>query len=385
MHELNRADGVSGANGTGEAGEVNGADTADNTTTRRLLVLTVAASILSCLFVLSYGYALHAPSPHRIRVDVVAPPSTTAQVRGQLEKTAHGGFDVRARSTEHQARADILDTSASGALVVPSSGPARVLTAGAGGVSLQQVVSGGLGGAARMLDRPVRAVDEAPLPAGDRAGQSSFGYEIGLVVPGVAGSIGLYLFGRRIRLWFRVAAALGYAVLSAALGVFMMDGVLGALTGSPWALIATGAAASMVFLLTMAAVHALFGLPGTTLGAAALVIVGNAANGSTVPVPMLPNVYRQVSPWLPNGAAIRSFRDVTYFAGHGLTQPLLALALWALGALTVISLADLLHLRQKRHSGLPPAQIHATPALIHLRRRHAARRSGARIPGRAGR
>ncbi|MFC4030095.1 hypothetical protein ACFO3J_01260 [Streptomyces polygonati] len=360
----------------------------DKAAIRRLLMLTVGASVLSCLFVLSYGYAMHAPAPHRVRVDVVASAPTTAQVRDRLEKAAPGGFEVRTRGSEQDARTDILDTSVYGALVVPPSGPARVLTAGADGVSLQQVVSGQLGGVARKLDRPVRAVDEVPLPAGDRSGQSSFGYEIGLVVPGVIGSVGLYLFGRRIRLWFRVAAAAGYAVLSAALGVVVLDAALGALTGSPWTLMATGAAASMAFLLTMAAAHALFGLPGTALGAGAMLVVGNAANGSTVPAPLLPDVYRQLSPWLPNGAAVRAFRGVVYFSGHGVAQPLLALALWALGALTVISFADLLHTRQKRRSGLRHEQIHATPTVIHLRRRHAARRSATErsaptAPGRA--
>jgi len=344
-------------------------------------MLTIGASILSCLFVLSYGYAMHAPSPHRVRVDVVASPSATAHVRDGLEKALPGGFDVRTRGSEHDARTDILDTSVDGALVVPASGPARVLTAGAEGVSLQQVVSGGLGKAAQLLGHPVQAVDEVPLPAGDRSGQSSFAYEIGLVIPGVIGSIGMYLFGRRIRLWFRVAAALGYAVLSAALGVLVLDVGLGALTGSPWTLMATGAGASMVFVLTMAAVHALFGLPGTALGGGTMLVVGNAANGSTVPVPLLPNVYRQLSPWLPNGAAVRTFRDVVYFSGHGTAQPLLALALWALGALTVISFADLQHMRQKRDTGLRHAEIHATPTVVHLRQRqrhrHAARHSAA--------
>ncbi|SCE41149.1 hypothetical protein GA0115240_15892 [Streptomyces sp. DvalAA-14] len=339
-------------------------------------MLTVGASILSCLFVLSYGYALHAPTPHRVRVDVVAAPSNTARLEQELRKTAPGSFDVRTRSTAQDARTDLHDASVYGALVVPSAGPVQVLTAGAEGLSLQQVVTGRLDMAAQMLHRPVQTVDEAPLPAGDRSGQSSFGLEVGLVVPGIAGSIMLYLFGRRSRLWFRVAAALGYAVLSAALGVLVMDLALGALTGSPWALMATGAAASMAFLLTMAAVHTLFGLPGTALGATAMVIVGNAANGSTVPVPMLPNVYRQVSPWLPNGAAIHAFRNVVYFSGHGLAQPLLTLALWALGSLTVISFADLLHGRQKRRTDTQHAQIHATPTLVHLLRRRTARQPG---------
>ena len=76
--------------------------------------------------------------------------------------------------------------------------------------------------------------------------------------------------------------------------------------------------------------------------------MGNAVNGSTVPVPMLPGGYRQISPWLPNSAAVRAFRDDVYFHGHGMGQPLLALALWAGVALLVIAAVDVVHARQRK-------------------------------------
>jgi len=338
----------------------------DMATIRRLVMLTVGVSVFSCLFVLSYGYASHSPSPHRIRIDVVAPAGTAHRVGTELERLSPGGFEARQRPDEKGARRDIADTSAYGAVVLPASGPARVLTAGAAGPSVQQLVSRDLGQVARTAGRTVREVDLAPLPSGDRAGQSSYVYQFGLLIPSVIGSIGLYLFGRRLRLWFRVTAAVGFAVLASGLGVLVLDGVLGSLTGSPWTLWAAGASAATVFMLTMAAVHALLGMPGTAVGAGTLLVVGNAANGSSVPVPLLPEVYRQIAPWLPNGAAIRAFRNDVYFSGHGMGQPFLALALWTAGALTVLLLADLLHLRRRRHAPSEHARIHATPVVVHL-------------------
>jgi hypothetical protein len=251
-------------------------------------------------------------------------------------------------------------------MVVPASGPIDVLTAGAAGVQIQQVVNDAAARVADAQGRSVRDIDLVPLPTGDRVGQSSFVYEFGLLIPGVIGSVGFYLLGRRVRLWLRVCAAIGYAVLASAFGVLVLDVWLGALTGAPWMLMATATLVAAAFLLTMAALHALLGVPGTAVGAAALLVIGNAVNGSSVPIPFLPDGYRALAPWLPNGAAVAAFRDDVYFGGHGAHQPLLALALWTLSALTVIAATDLLHLRQRHRRLQPHAQIHATPVVNHF-------------------
>ena len=181
------------------------------------------------------------------------------------------------------------------------------------------------------------------------------------------GSVGFYLLGRKVRLWLRVCAAIGYAVLASAFGALVLDVWLGALTGSPWMLMATATLVAAAFLLTMAALHALLGVPGTAVGAAALLVIGNAVNGSSVPIPLLPDGYRALAPWLPNGAAVAAFRDDVYFGGHGAQQPLFALALWTLSALTVIAATDVLHLRQRKRRLLSHAEIHATPVAEHFR------------------
>ncbi|BEP15818.1 DUF3533 domain-containing protein [Acidothermaceae bacterium B102] len=338
-------------------------------TARKMIALTLGASLFSALFVLSYGYAIHSPRPHALRLAVAASPATTHAIRDDLDKALPGGFSVLEVATEAEARRDVLDTIALGALVVSPSGPAELITAGAGGMSAQQTVTTALTAVAKAEGRTVRSVDVAPLPVGDRAGQSSFVYEIGLLIPGVIGSVGFYLLGRRARLWVRVAAATGYAVFSSTLGVLVLDLGLGALTGSPWTLIATGSLVAAAIVLTVATLHALLGLPGTAVAGGGLLVVGNAVNGSTVPIPMLPGGYREIAPWLPNAAAVRAFRDDVYFHGHGMAQPLLALALWAGVALVIIAAVDVVHARQRRAALVDHARIHATPLLTHLRSR----------------
>lgn len=102
-----------------------------------------------------------------------------------------------------------------------------------------------------------------------------------------------------------------------------------------------------------------------------LVFVGNAASGGSVPTAMLPGVYRQISPWLPNGAIVHAVRAVVYFGGHGLGQPLLVLALWAGAGAIVLAANDALHAIERRRTGGAPvaaADIYATPGVVHAAR-----------------
>jgi hypothetical protein len=337
----------------------------------RMVALTVGASLFSLLFILSYGYAIHSPRPHNVRIDVVASAATVATITQDLHHAAPGAFTVRADSTAAQSRRAVRDDEAYGALLVPAGvGRDTLYTASAAGTAVAQAVTGAVSAVAAAQGRPLDEVDLVPLPAGDRAGGSSFVFEIGLLIPAVIGSVGFYLLGRRARLWVRVAAAIGYAVVASAVGVLVLDAVLGALTGSPWTLMATGALTAAAFVLTVAALHAVFGLPGTGIAAGILLVVGNALNGSTVPIPLLPDGYRQIAGWLPNGAAVRAFRSDVYFSGQGQGHALMVLALWAGGALLLLAATDVLHLRQRRLAPETHATIHATPVLEHVVRRH---------------
>ena len=338
---------------------------------RRMVALTVGASLFSLLFVLSYGYAIHSPRPHDVRIDVVAAPAAVAAITQALQRAEPGGFAVRADANAAQARRAVSRDHAYGALVVPAAGRDILYTASAGGVAVAQVVTGALTHVAAAQGRLLEQVDLIPLPAGDRAGGSSFVFEIGLLIPAVVGSVGFYLLGRRARLWVRIAAAAGYAVLASAFGVLVLDVILGALTGSPWTLMATGTLTAAAFVLTIAALHAVLGLPGTGLAAGVLLVIGNALNGSTVPIPMLPDGYRQLAGWLPNASAVQAFRSDTYFSGQGQGHALMVLALWVGVALLVLGATDALHLRRRRLAPDTHQKIHATPLLTLVAQRRA--------------
>ena len=336
---------------------------------RRLFIVAVLAAVLGLGITLSFGYADHAPTPHGVRIAVSAPPQLIAVLSAGLQRADPGGFKVVPATSAHAAIHSVRAQRAAGALVVPPSGSNTLVTAGADGVSQQQVLTAALTAASKSMRRTVRPVDVAPLSQGDHSGLSSFVFGLGLLIPSVLGSVGLFLVGMGRRVWWRVAAAALLALLAAAGGILALDTILGALPSGTAELLAIGFLGALSYVLFVAALQSVVGLPGTGLAAIAFIFVGNAVSGGSVPIAFLPNVFRQIAPWLPNSAIVSGARDAVYFNGHDLGHALLVLGLWPVVAFSVLALVDLLHLSVRRRLPHPAHEIYRTPAVVHLQRR----------------
>ena len=335
---------------------------------RRLFAVAALAALVAFILTLSFGYAYHDPAPHGVRIAVAAPAALAQELAGGLAHADPGGFTVVTVPSAAAVDDSLRTQSAAGGLVAGASGPVTIVTAGAAGTSQQQAVTAVLTAAATALHRQARSLDVVPLPAGDRAGLSVFVFELGLLIPSVIGGIGLFLLGRRFRVWWRVAAAVTFALLAACAAVLVLDPIFGALTGAAAALIGVGILGSFTFVAFVTACQAVTGLPGTGLAALAFVFVGNAVSGGTVPFSFLPDGFRQVAPWLPNGAIVAAARHVVYFPGGNLGHPLLVLGIWLAGSLAVLACVDWLHLAERRRAPEREAEIYATPGVVHLRR-----------------
>lgn len=336
---------------------------------RRLFAIAIFAALLGLGITLSFGYADHDPKPHEVRVAVTAAPVVRAKMAVGLQHAEPGGFDLLSVPSARAATQSVRSQTSAGAWIVPPSGAVTIVTAGAEGVLQQQAITAALTAASQSMRRSTKLLDVAPLSNGDRAGLSSFVFGLGLLLPSVIGGVALFLLGMRLRLWWRVAAATLFALLAACAGVLAMDTVLGALTGASGALIGIGFLGAFSFVLFVAAVQAVVGLPGTALAAVAFVFVGNAVSGGAVPIGFLPGGFRQIAPWLPNNAIVRGARDVVYFHGHDLAHPLLVLGLWPAVALIVLTAVDLIHLSERRHRPHDTPEIYRTPAVVHVGRR----------------
>jgi len=336
---------------------------------RRLFAITVFAALLGLGITLSFGYADHNPQPHGVRIAVAATPAVRAHLAAGLQRAQPGAFDIVAVGSPHAATRSVRSQSTAGALIVPTSGPTTVVTAGAEGLNQKLALTKALTAASSAIHRPAEPADVAPLAAGDSSGLSSFVFGLGLLIPSVIGSVGIFLLGRGLRLWWRVAAGILFALLAAGGVVLATDTILGALTGSGAALLGIAFLGALSFVLFIAALQSVVGLPGTLLAAIAFVFVGNAISGGSVPIGFLPGGFRQVAPWLPNNAIVRGVRDVVYFNGHDLGHPLLVLALWPAVALVILLAVDLLHASERRRAPHLAEDIYSTPAIVHAARR----------------
>jgi hypothetical protein len=323
----------------------------------RLLLLAVGCALLGSFIVFSNEYANHAPGPHNIPIQVVGSPHAVAQLQTGLAKASPGGFSITQASSPAAATRAILRQQADGAIILAGNRPAQILTAGAQGLTLQQQVEKALSSAA--AHRRVVVSDLVPLPSADHSGLSGSNFSLALAIPGVLGSVLLYLSGRRSRVWWRITAAALYAVLVSLFGVLILDFGFGALTGHFAAVFAIGAFGALSYMLFAFACQEIAGTAGTGFAALFFIFIGIVVNGATTPAPLLPAVYREISPWTPNGAIVRAVRAVTYFHGYGLGQPLLALAIWSAAALLVIAGNDL---RRVADGGNHPERAHVSQA-----------------------
>jgi hypothetical protein len=343
---------------------------------RRLITVAIGASIAGLLLSLSFGYSNHSPTPHDLPVDVVGPATVVRHIQAGLDHAAPGGFDVVPATSVSAARNRILGQDAGGALLVPPSGPTTILTAGAGGLTVQQVVRSALWASSRALGRPAIVRDIAPLPPSDRSGLASFDFELGLLLPSVLACVLLYFVGRTQRIWNRIAAAAVFVVLVSAAGVLAQYAIVGSLSAAPAAAYGVGVLGAASFVLFIVACQTVLGLAGTALAAVTLIFVGNALTGGTTPRWLLPDAYRQLSNWMPTSAIVRSLRSVVYFGGDGLGHPLLVMFVWSGVALLLIVVVDLMHVTALRHSSDPPPQVYARSAVAHIRAQRQRLRSG---------
>jgi hypothetical protein len=241
-----------------------------------------------------------------VRLAVAAPPALVRELTAGLAHAVPGGFTILTVPSQQAVTGDVAP-------------PVTIVTAGAAGTSQQQAITTALTAAAHALHRPARSLDAVPLA-----------------------SIGLFLLGRRLRLWWRVTAAFLFSLLTGCGSVLALDAIYGALTGSSAALLGVGFLGSLTFVAFVTAAQAVTGLPGTALGALVFVVIGNAVSGGTVPFAFLPDGFRQLA-----------------------------------ASLAVLAAIDLFHLAERRHAPGQAADIYATPGTTHLRQRHARRQAAA--------
>lgn len=333
----------------------------------RTVALVAGVLAIQVLFIASYVGAFHKPTPHGVPVDVVAPSNLSARLVEQLNSLP--GHPLAAATADGAAAAEraVRADQVAGAFVVdPTSRSDTVLVASGGGAALAQAVQQVAAAVDASRHRSVEVEDLVPLQPGDYRGLTGFYLVVGWIVGGylVAALLGVAAGARPAsprRAIIRLMAIVPYAVLSGLLGAVVVDQFLGALTGHFWALAGVGIMLVYAAAAATLAFQVLAGVMGIGITVLIFVVAGNPSAGGAYQLRLLPGFFRVVSPALPNGAGVDTVRRIAYFAGRGITGPLLVIGAWMVAGAAAAVIAALA--RDRRSRAQPPAGSSTTEGL----------------------
>jgi hypothetical protein len=303
---------------------------------RRLLIALLGVLVLAFALVGSNVAANHAPKPHHVPVGVIGTPPVVGAVAGSIGQHAPGAYQVHAYSSLAAARTAILDRTVYGAFR-PLPSP-LLLVASAASPAVATLLEQTVAAAARAQGQALVVRDLVPLPSSDSRGATAFSMVLSLIIAGILGSAVIYLLDRHRSQPQRLATMAALAVGVGLVAAFVTNVVIGAF---PDHFLAVWGVATLFYLalgLPIAAFQVLVGAGGVAIGAVMFLVIGNPASGGSSAPELLPGFWRGLSQLLPPGAATTAMRDVVYFHGHGMTNALLVLGLWAaLGAAVAVT------------------------------------------------
>jgi hypothetical protein len=199
-----------------------------------------------------------------------------------------------------------------------------------------------VGAAAAHVPLSVRNV--RPLHSGDPQGLSQVFFVTALLAPSVAfGNLLINRIGPRLNEFWHLAMIAVFAVTIAAVATAIADAAIGALTGAPWAIFGVGALLAFAAATVSAAATRWTGAIAYVVILLLFVPVGLSSSGTTLGPHMITPWYADLGKALLPGATMPVVRNVTYFSGNAIIDPLLVLSAWALAGMIALAMAALLH------------------------------------------
>ena len=304
---------------------------------RNAVIAVVIGLLIQIAFVASFVAAQVDPQPHDVPVGVVGPQPAVGQVEQALERRSPGGLEIRAYPSPGAAETAIGDREVYGALLLGQE-RLQLLTASAASPAVSNLLVAVAGGVARASGQQLQVRDVRPIDPDDPRGLVLNLLMLPFVVTAVLVSLFLRFLAPALRPGGQLAALAAFAICGALVSILIAGPIAGALPGSFLALSAIVALLLFSIAAATTGLVTLRGAGGVGLGFLIFLIIGNIASGAATAPELLPGFWRAVGPWLPPGAAATAMRNVAYFDGVELLQPLLVLvAFSAIGAaLTVL-------------------------------------------------
>jgi hypothetical protein len=289
-------------------------------------IVAIGVLLIEAAFIASYIGGLHAPTPKDVPIAAVGTTTQIAQLESKLGPAATI-VSLKTESTRAEAITAIDDRRADGGYVVATG---ELLVASGRGPALTAVLTPVFSTVASKTGATLKTTDIAPLPAQDSRGLVTFYLVIGWIVGGYLLAAVLGLVGGMTPKGFkaallRILTVAGFAVASGISGAAIVDSGFGYATGHFWPLSGIGALLVFSVGIVTVALESILGLVGTAVAILLFVVAGNPSAGGPWPLDMSPRPWRQVGPYLPNGAGVTSSRQILFFGSHALSMPLIVL------------------------------------------------------------
>jgi hypothetical protein len=306
---------------------------------RALIILTAAFIVAVFVFAGIYTGTQHNPTPHQLRVGMVAPDIMVGIINTGISAKAPGYFALKQYPSEASLTSAIKNRKAYGGYVY-RKGSGLLLTASAAGKAADTALVGFGDEVSKALKQPLVTRDVVPLNAHDSQGLSSYTYQYGLLVPSFVFAVLIFMFAHGLSLAWRMGLSAAYSVGAGIIGALTVDQIVGALPNHFFALAGLGALYAATAVLVTWGLAAVLKYAGLALAGLLLILVGNSTAGGSINQEFLPNFFRNIGQALPNGAFIRSVRNTVYFDGANTHRAMLVVGLWALGGLVLVLAAE---------------------------------------------
>ena len=319
----------------------------------RTVSLIGGVLLLQFAFILSYVAAFHAPKPHEIRLGIVSPSEKiseqTADKMNAIDSHPLNAVPVADKDTAIQ---QIKSGELSAALVINIFGKTdTLLISSGGGATVANAVTKVVTLLEATQHRTVIVEDVVPLQSGDNYGLTGFYLCIGWIVGGylMASLLGVSAGARPAtprRAYIRLGAIVPYAIISGFGGAFIVDQVLGALTGHFMALWGLGTLLVAAAATVTMAFQVMFGVIGIGIAVLVFVILGNPSAGGAYQTELLPPFWRFLSNALPTGAGTDTVRRIVYLDSNGIRGHLIVISVWVIAGTVITVIAS--HLRHRQ-------------------------------------
>lgn len=299
----------------------------------KLLGLTAGLGIILAVLLLVFIMPSLKSGPHDLPLGVVGSPAAAEQLEAGLAGAAPDAYVLHEFATEADLRAAIEAREVVGGLVVDGAG-VHGLVASAGSAAISATVTATAEALAAATGGAAEITDVVPLPAADPSGIGIGGLAFPLVFGGIVPAVAFRKTSPT--LGWAVAGIATFSVVGGLIVAGVLMGVFGSITTGFWAVAAAMALGIAALALPLAGLQEVFGGKGFTIGAMAMMFLGNPLAGISTTAAWLPGILGTIGQILPPGAAGTLVRSAAYFGGAGGLTAGLTLGAWVVAGIVLL-------------------------------------------------